>query len=228
MFDNIRPKVSIIDYGMGNLFSVQKACEYVGLEANVTFDQKDILKSDAVILPGVGAFGDAMSNLNKLGLVLALKDLARSGKPFFGICLGMQLLMSESEEFGSHQGLNIFPGRVVRFPERDLNGSKIKVPEVGWNEIRMADQVGAWDDSLLRGVASGEFMYFVHSFYVVPESKDAVLSVSTYEGIEYCSGISAGNVFACQYHPERSGQRGVHIYRNFAKMIKNGGRNNDE
>jgi imidazole glycerol-phosphate synthase subunit HisH len=208
--------VAIIDYGMGNLYSVQRACEHLGVEAAITGSADVLLSAEAAILPGVGAFGDAMGNLKERGLAGPIKEFIASGRPFMGICLGLQLLMSESEEFGVHEGLNIFAGKVVKFPA----GPGIKVPQVGWNKIKRAPAGAGWEASLLRGVREEEFMYFVHSFYVVPAGGEAVLSVSSYEGVNYCSSLQRGNVFACQFHPEKSAGRGLKIYQNFAGLIE--------
>lgn len=214
-------KVAIIDYGMGNLFSVQRACEHANMEALITSEKEEILSADAIILPGVGAFGDAMRNIRKLDLAGLLKDLAIGGKPFMGICLGMQLMMSESEEFGSNRGLDVFTGKVIKFPEKKLSSDRVKVPQVGWNKLKRGDI--PWENTLLSGIDEGEFMYFIHSFYVVPQSKDIILSITDYEGIKYCSSIVSGNIFACQFHPERSAEKGLDIYKKFAKKI--GGKN---
>ena len=207
-----KKRVAIVDYRMGNLFSVARACENVGLDMVITSDREVILKADAVILPGVGAFGDAMDNLKDLDLVEPLKDCVRAGKPFLGICLGFQLLMTESEEFGTHQGLDIFKGRVVKFPAG-------KVPQVGWNRVHSGRE-GGFEGTLLNGVSPGEYMYFVHSYYVAPESAEATLSVTTYEGVEYCSSLASGRVFACQFHPEKSAGPGLQVYKNFRSLIE--------
>lgn len=210
-----QPAVSIVEFGMGNLFSVKKACEYAGFEAKITAEKRSILESDAVILPGVGAFGDAMENLAKLDLLEPLKDYILSNRPFMGICLGMQLLMSESEEFGFHKGMGIFEGNVVKFA---LPGKRIKIPHVGWNIIRENNAVcpgAGWKDSYLDSLRKNVYMYFVHSFYVVPSSKNIVLSKTNYEGIEFCSSLQKGNIFACQFHPEKSAENGLQVYKNF-------------
>jgi glutamine amidotransferase len=211
----IEPKVIIIDYGMGNLFSVQLACRDAGLDAVISNKAEDIASAAAVILPGVGAFGDAMENLKKMDLVDAIKKFIGSGKPFLGICLGMQLLMTESEEFGLHQGLNVIEGRVKKLPT-----DKDKVPQVGWNQVAKPTGVD-WKNTLLDGVSEEEYMYFVHSFYCDPEDKKVVLSKTTYAGLEYCSSLQKGNVFACQFHPEKSAAKGLQIYRNLAALLSN-------
>lgn len=217
-----RLQVAVIDYGMGNLFSVERACEHAGLNAVITADKSIIMNSDGIILPGVGAFGDAMDSLEKKDLILPLKDFVKEGKPLMAICLGMQLLMSESEEFGHHKGLSIIEGSVVRFPAKNREGGKIKVPHVGWNRIFQpsSEDRTYWNESPLKNIMSGEFMYFVHSYYAVPSDKRAVLSTTTYEGTQFCSGIHRRNVFACQYHPEKSAAEGIKIYENWALAIK--------
>lgn len=218
-----KPKVAIVDYQMGNLFSVEHACAAVGLDARITTDPSEILAADAAILPGVGAFGAAMDNLRQLGLVEPLLDFIGTGRPFLGICLGLQLLFTESEEFGTHKGLGFIPGRVVRFPAKDPQDVPLRVPQIGWNKIAPpAARPGAWKGTALAGIAPGEYMYFVHSFYVAPEEPDAVLTVTRYEGLEYCSGIRKHNVLATQFHPEKSAEEGLRIYRSWAASINQG------
>lgn len=212
-----QPRVAIVDHGMGNLYSVKRACEYVGLAAEITSDARVVAAADGIILPGVGAFGDAMETLKQYDLVAPMKESIISGKPFLGVCLGMQLLMTESEEFGKHAGLDIFQGSVVQFPHINERGERIKVPQVGWNTI--ACPGAAWSTPLLAGVAPGSYMYFVHSFRAVPAADDIIATTSTYEGIAYVSGIAKGNVAAFQFHPEKSGTKGIQIYKNFARMI---------
>ena len=219
--DSDMPKVAIIDYGMGNLFSVKRACENVGLMPLITSAANELLSADAAILPGVGAFGDAMGYLAERDLVDAIKEFITSGKQFMGVCLGMQLLFSESEEFGLHRGLGVIQGRVVKFPGNNSSGEKIKVPQVCWNAInrRSTAEKDIWMNSPLVGVRNGDPMYFVHSFYVEPLESDRILSITDYEGIVYCSSIQQENVFACQFHPEKSGLEGIKIYRNWANKI---------
>lgn len=218
-----KPKVAIVDYGMGNLFSVRQACEHAGLDVGVTSARKEILSADAVILPGIGAFGDAMATLSRLDLVGVLRDVAASGKALVGVCLGLQLLMTESFEFGRHKGLGIIEGQVVPF-ENPLEGERrLKVPQVGWNSVHPPVGDGhedAWENSPLAEIRDGEFMYFVHSYIVQPEDKRVVLSVSRYGQIEFCSSIHSQNIFACQFHPERSGSEGLKIYHNLASHIE--------
>ena len=212
--------IVIIDYDAGNLFSVQHACRHVGLEPEISSDKTKILNAAGVILPGVGAYGAAMENLKRLGLVDVIKDYIATGSPFMGICLGMQLLFSESEEFGLHQGLDIIPGKVLRFPRQNKKGELIRVPQIGWNEISPNDQK-VWEKSYLKNIKSDEYMYFVHSYYCLPENKKDILSYTDYEGFKYCSSVLRGNIFASQFHPEKSGKEGIKIYQEFAKSVKN-------
>ena len=212
--------VCIIDYKMGNLFSVQRVCEHAGVHAIITNLASKVMEANGLILPGVGAFGDAMKNLKDLDLILSIKDFIASGRPFLGVCLGMQLLMSESEEFGHHQGLDVIKGSVVRFPQSQDNG-KMKVPQVGWNQIFPARGLSErfWANTPLRNLESGEYMYFVHSYYVKPQKEDGVLSKTNYAGVEYCSSFLYKNIFATQFHPERSAAAGIQIYKNWASAI---------
>lgn len=219
MYKLDNPYVAVVDYEMGNLFSVAHACEYVGLNAVITSDSTIILNADAVILPGVGAFGNAMENLRRLDLEFPLKDFIAAGKPFMGVCLGLQLLFSESEEFGLHKGFGIIEGSVVRFSAQTAVGEPIKVPHIGWNQIYKSSGKD-WGNSPLRNLNEGEFMYFVHSYYPEPLSKDVILSITEYEDVQFCSSISQKNVFACQFHPEKSAAAGLEIYKQWADLIK--------
>lgn len=217
-------QVAIVDYGLGNLYSVQRGCERVGLDAAITSSRSDVMAADAVILPGVGAFGDAMANLDQLDLVGPLRQFACTGKPLIGICLGLQLLMDQSEEFGSHRGLGIIAGQVVHFGAPREGDRTLKVPQVGWNRVYPpsasgADNAQSWSGSPMEGVPVGQPFYFVHSYYVKPASSDDVLTTSRYGDIEFCSAIRRGNVCAFQYHPERSGPWGIHVYQNLARHI---------
>lgn len=222
MAERVHPKVAIIDFHMGNMFSVQHACRHVGLDCFITSDRRELEGADAAILPGVGAFGGAMENLSCMDLISAIKDFITSGKPFLGICLGLQLLFDTSEEFGLHEGLSIIPGNVVKFRCGDSERTRIKVPHMGWNRIFKPEKNGSnlWDTSPLRGIRHGEYMYFVHSYYVVPSNDAVTVSVTDYEGIRYCSSVQYKNVFATQYHPEKSSVEGIRIYENWSKLIK--------
>ncbi len=205
--------IAIIDYGMGNLRSVQKAFERIGRSAVVTRDKKIINDADKIVLPGVGAFPDCMKNLADLGLIDPIIKSVEAGKPFLGICLGLQLLFTESEEFGTHKGLDIIKGRVIRFPEGlSSNGTKLKIPHMGWNEIRMKKKT-----PILDGIPEGSYLYFVHSYYVVPQDKDIIATTTDY-GVEFVSSIWKNNIFACQFHPEKSQQAGLKILVNFGSL----------
>jgi glutamine amidotransferase len=223
-------EVAIVDYGLGNLFSVKNACTYVGMHATVTASRKEILSSDGVILPGVGAFGDAIAALHRLNLIDTLREVVDSQHFLMGICLGMQLLMSESYEFGRHEGLGIIKGSVIKFDNPISTSGILKVPQVGWNRVfkkKVDDSLtgcqnldgDVWFNSPLRGLDDGEFMYFVHSFFTIPNDSSIIKSTSKYGNIEFCSSFSSKNIFATQFHPERSGLKGLQIYRNIAVLI---------
>lgn len=220
-----RAQVAIVDYGMGNLFSVRQACRSVGLEAVITADPQAVAAADGVILPGIGAFGDAMATLHRRGLVGVLRDVALSGKPFFGICLGMQMLMRESFEFGRHEGLGLVEGEVVRLQDARGQGRTLKVPQVGWNRVQASGggRPGAspesWRGTPLEGQHDGVYMYFVHSFYARPADSAAVVAETQYGPIAFCAALRRGSIFACQFHPERSGPQGLRVYARFAASI---------
>jgi glutamine amidotransferase len=196
--------IAIVDYGMGNLRSVQKAFEAMGHGAVVTRDRRVLSEASHLVLPGVGAFADCMRNLEEYGLIEPIRRGIESGKPFLGICLGLQLLFTESEEFGVHKGLDIVPGRVKRFPPTTL-----KVPHMGWNALTIRRTAPP-----LRDIDSGAHFYFVHSYYVEPADA-SVVSTTTEYGIPFVSSIWRDNVFACQFHPEKSQTVGLRIVRNF-------------
>ena len=209
--------IAIIDYGMGNLRSVQKGFEHTGHEAVVTSDAKTILDADKVVLPGVGAFSDCMKNLEQYGLIDAVRASISSGKPFLGICLGLQLLFTESEEFGTSKGLDIIKGRVIRFkgPAFDTPNSALgtlKVPHMGWNSISIKRRAPA-----LQDVPDNSHVYFVHSFHVVPDDKNVIATTTSY-GIEFVSSIWKDNIFAVQFHPEKSQTLGLSILKRFGEQ----------
>jgi imidazole glycerol-phosphate synthase subunit HisH len=212
--------VAIVDYGLCNLFSVKHACEHMGFRTAITSSPSEIRAADGVILPGVGAFENAMRFLRDNGLVDVIRDIVEEGKPLVGICLGMQLLMTESNEFGVHRGLDIVAGRVSSL---DSAASGVKVPHIGWNRIRKVhntEAADAWAGTPLAEVTDGEYMYFVHSYYVEPQERGSVMSVTEYGGVEFCSSLMRDNIFACQYHPERSGVQGLKMYQNIANFIR--------
>ena len=215
--ENIKKKVIIIDYQLGNLFSVKQACDTIGINAEISSDRADILNADALILPGVGAFIEAMNNLKRFELDTAIQEKVKSGTPIFGICLGQQLLFTESEEFGACKGLDLISGVIKRFPE-NFEERKIKVPHIAWNAIYKSKQ--DWETSALTELKNNDFMYFIHSYYVKPTNGDCILTKTNYDGVEFCSFILKNNIFATQFHPEKSANKGISIYKNWA-LINN-------
>jgi glutamine amidotransferase len=201
--------VAILDYGMGNLHSAEKGLQKVGVNAVITSDPGVVRAASGVVLPGVGAFRDCRANLLDSGLVQPMLEAVDEGRPFLGICLGMQLLMTVSEEFGRHEGLGLIPGKVVRFPEFE----KLWVPHMGWNRV-FSDGT----NPLLAGIPDGSFFYFVHSYYVVPQDEASVGGWTDY-GIRFCSAIASGKIFATQFHPEKSAPWGLNILDNFGRMV---------
>ena len=213
--DNNFKKVIIIDYQLGNLYSVKQACDTVGMNAKISSYPEELINAGALILPGVGAFIEAMSNLKKNGLDTAIQSKVRAGTPIFGICLGQQLLFSESEEFGAGKGLDLISGVIKRFPET-LEERKIKVPHIAWNTIFKFKQ--DWGNSPLRDLGDNEFMYFIHSYFVKPSDDSCVLTFTNYDGIEFCSSVLVNNIFSTQFHPEKSADKGISVYKNWALM----------
>ncbi|MFO1062624.1 MAG: imidazole glycerol phosphate synthase subunit HisH [Pirellulales bacterium] len=203
------PAVTIIDYQMGNLRSVQKALEYTGAEALVTDDPKAIASAERLILPGVGAFGDAIRELRSRDLESPIRDFLASGRPFLGICLGLQMLFESGDEGGFHEGLGVLPGRVERF---NLDAS-YKVPHMGWNSVE--NQIP--DHPLLAGVHPRAQFYFVHSFYVVPHDQSTVWLTCDY-GVSFTAAVSKGNIHAVQFHPEKSQKEGLKLLENFSRL----------
>ncbi|MCU0962612.1 MAG: imidazole glycerol phosphate synthase subunit HisH [Pirellulaceae bacterium] len=200
--------IVIVDYGMGNLRSVQKACERVGASAQISRDPERLLQADQVILPGVGAFPDAMAELQRCGLVDPLRACIDRGTPFLGICLGLQLLFEVSTEGGTSHGLGVIPGSVVRF---DLPRA-YKVPHMGWNQVQVRRRA-----PILAGIEDGEYFYFVHSYYVAPHD-EAVVALETDYGGPFCSMVWRDNVFATQFHPEKSQRAGLRLLEAFARL----------
>ena len=199
--------IAIVNYGMGNLRSVQKAFEHIGAKAAIVHRPEEIDNADRVVLPGVGAFGDAMDNLKTAGLIAPIVKAITEGRPFLGICLGLQLMFAESEEMGQHKGLDILPGGVRRFPKGQ------RVPQIGWNKVRIQRET-----ALLDGVPDGSYFYFVHSFYVASKRDDDVIGTTDY-GIDYASIAGSGRAFGVQFHPEKSQDAGLKILKNFAEHV---------
>ncbi len=203
--------IAIIDYGMGNLRSVQKGFERVGAEALVTDDPRNLFEADKIVLPGVGAFRDCMRNLEQAGFVEPILRVIAEGRPFLGICVGMQLLFSDSAEFGLYPGLNVIPGHVLRFPEGLREGDEmLKVPHMGWNQLDIKRRPPAFAE-----IDKGTNVYFVHSYYVKPDD-EGVIATTTGYGMEFCSAIWKDNIVATQFHPEKSQHAGLSILKNFA------------
>lgn len=213
----MKKKVSIIDYGLGNLFSVKQACETVGLDALITASPEDILTSDMLILPGVGAYSIAMENLEKAQLIPALKAFVATGKPFVGICLGMQLMLTESVEFGQHKGLNLIPGRTKKFEAKSIDNESFAVPQIQWNQLNKSKNVDK--NHFFNFLNDGDYMYFVHSYYCIPEVKSTIVTTTSYAGEEYPSIIQYKNCIGIQFHPEKSGLNGINIYEKLKQLI---------
>ena len=204
--------VAIIDISLNNLNSVRAACEYYKIKTILTDEPKEILKSDAIILPGVGSYGVAMKNLKKKGTDQAIKEFYKTGKNIFGICLGMQLLFEKSDEFGKNKGLSLIKGKVIKFNKKN---NIQYIPYVGWNEIRLTNN----KSKILNSKLNSKFMYFVHSFYCNPSSNKIVTARTKYGDLNYCSAISFENIEAFQFHPEKSGKNGLEIYSKIKKSI---------
>ena len=209
--------IAIIDYEVGNLRSIFSAFEKVGATPKLTRDRQEILDADGVVLPGVGAYSYGMDKLKEHGLVTLVKDFAATGKPVLGICLGMQLLLSASEEFGRTEGLGLIPGSVKQLNLLDPEVQKL--PHVSWNEIQVPNGM-SWDGTILEGIVSEEDMYFVHSFMAVPEDESHVLSLTSYSDSRFCSSVKNGNVYGCQFHPEKSAEEGLKIISNFIRICE--------
>lgn len=200
--------IAVIDYGVGNVFNVLKACRYVGADVQLTADPASIQKADGIILPGVGAFRSAMDRLNQQQLVPLIKDTVKRGTPFLGICLGMQMLFASSTEFGVTPGLGLIPGQVIRLPQQ----ADLQVPQVGWNQNRLQQ-----DDSIFRDI-DGCYTYFVHSYYAECPAKYVVASVDY--GVQVPAIVQRGNVYGMQFHPEKSGKVGLNLLKAFMKEVQ--------
>ena len=197
--------IAIIDYDAGNVKSVEKALQALNQDVIITKDKETLLKADKVILPGVGAFGDAMEKLHAYGLVDVIYELIEMKKPFLGICLGLQLMFDESEESPGVKGLGILKGKIVRFPQSDL-----KVPQIGWNSLEFPKE-----SVLFKGIKSGEYVYFVHSYYL--KAEEDIVAATTEYGVTVHAAVEKDNVFACQFHPEKSSEVGLRILKNFVE-----------
>ncbi len=210
-------RIAIIDYDLGNVRSILNAFQNAHAEIILTRDANEIMTADGIVLPGVGAFGHGMEKLSHHGLIDIIKDFAATGKPLLGICLGMQMLMDESEEFDGAKGLGLITGKVVKITPQDQDYPKL--PHISWNEI-IEPFEEFWKDSILDGLTSGQDMYFVHSYVVAPENSKHILSKSNYSNFEFCSAIKNGNIYGCQFHPEKSATEGLKIIHNFSRICK--------
>jgi glutamine amidotransferase len=211
----MKDMITIVDYGMGNLRSVHKAVERVGYDAQVTADPEEVLNASKIILPGVGAFRDCMRNLEEFRLLEPVVKSIETGKPFLGICLGLQLLFEESDEFGLHKGMGILPGRVTRFPE-DIQDPETNqpypIPHMGWNTIKIKKEI-----PLFAGIENNSFFYFVHSYYALPQDPTDIAATTPY-GIEFACAVQRDNIYAVQFHPEKSQEVGLRLLRNFGEL----------
>ena len=209
-------KIAIIDYGIGNVRSIMNAFDNQGADVFLTNSKDEILKSDGLVLPGVGTFSHGMNNLECYDLVDVIKKYVVLDKPFMGICLGMQLLFEESEEFGQTSGLGLISGKVVKLPTKDDDNEKL--PHVSWNELNVKS--AQWTNTILENIEEGSDMYFVHSFVAQPKDSDNVLSITEYSNHNFCSSVNKGNIYGCQFHPEKSGKTGLKVIKNFIRICE--------
>lgn len=208
-------KVTIIDYGVGNLLSVQRGLEKCGASVLISSDPKVILGSERVVFPGVGAFPDGMGALKTLNLISVIKEFAQTERPLLAICLGMELLFDESTEFSLTSGLELISGRVIPVPSSTPKGEKLKIPHIGWAELETTDTHPNWDLTILSEVKPGESAYFVHSFMAVPKYEENLVSTVSYGGNKLAAVVKKNNVTGCQFHPEKSGEVGLRILKRF-------------
>jgi len=208
-----KPSVTVVDYGRGNLLSVARAFERVGAEVTVTDDAEAIAAAVRLVIPGVGAFADAMGELSRRNLIDPLKAYAETGRPMLGVCVGMQILFDSGEEFGEFAGLGLMPGRVT--PIAGRSSMRLKIPHIGWNRLLPANE---WDHTILAGLGDDPYCYFVHSFAAVPESDDVLLSQMAYGDLCLTAAVRRENIWGCQFHPEKSGETGLKIISNFLEL----------
>ncbi|MFH1304181.1 MAG: imidazole glycerol phosphate synthase subunit HisH [Planctomycetota bacterium] len=207
-------KVVIIDYGAGNLLNVVRAFEHCDAEVSIAESANAILGAERLVLPGVGAFSDSMRELKNREMIEPILAYAASGKPLLGICLGMQLLLDSSEEFGNWDGLGLIPGNVVGIPETGIDGAPHKIPHIGWNELT-SGKCESWGKTVLDSIPEGSTVYFVHSFMAVPTNDQHRLADCDYDGRQVCAAVQRENIIGCQFHPEKSGPVGLQIIQNF-------------
>ncbi len=202
--------ITVVDYGMGNLRSVAKALEKVGFNVKVSSDPQDIKDAKGIVVPGVGAFGDAIHNLDRFGLLDEVVKAVKEGKPYLGICLGLQILFEYGYEFGEHEGLGLLKGKVIRFENKE----GYKVPHMGWNQVWIKQKEGLFSD-----IKEGEYFYFVHSFYAVPSEEKDIASITDYS-VNFCSAVQKDNIWAVQFHPEKSQKAGLKLLENFKTFVE--------
>lgn len=210
-----QPEVVVIDYGVGNLLSVRRALEHCGGSVQVTSDPKLILAATKVVLPGVGAFGKGMEEMGRRGLDVVVREVATNGVPLLGICLGMQMLFDESDEFGVTAGLGLISGRIIAVPSTSSDGHPQKIPHIGWNSLVLPRGCKSWQHSLMHDIKQGVAVYFVHSFMASPSSPEDRIADCLYGDVRVSAVIGRNNVFGCQFHPEKSGDVGLQVLKNF-------------
>jgi glutamine amidotransferase len=206
--------VTVVDYGIGNLLSVTRAFAALGADVNLTNDHAAIAAADRLVLPGVGAFGDGIHGLRQRNLIEPLTGFAAKGRPFLGICLGMQLMLDTGEEFGEHTGLGLVAGRVIKIPSTGTNGQPHKIPHIGWNTLRPGGR-NSWDGTILQGLPEQSSCYFVHSFMARTDVAGESLAECDYNGREITAVLAKDHIYGCQFHPEKSGRIGLRILQNF-------------
>jgi glutamine amidotransferase len=209
--------IVIVDYGHGNLYSIYQACIFLGYRPLISDKPDDILNADSLILPGVGAFSIAMSELNKKHLIEPINQFLKRGNYMMGVCLGMQLLFESSVEFGLHVGLGFIKGGVKKIPAV-MNGDKNRVPHIGWNSVYLDQHDTVWQNTPLQEIGTEDQFYFIHSYFADPVHAENILSYTNYNGLQYCSAVRKDNVFGFQFHPEKSAEKGLSIYNNFLKL----------
>jgi glutamine amidotransferase len=212
---NILNQVVVIDYGAGNLLSIQRGLEQCGAEVILTADPMKILAASKIVLPGVGAFASAMQALSDLGLVDILSEIIKRKTPLLGVCLGMQLLLEESDEFGKTRGLGFIPGRVIALPRQTISGEEQKIPHIGWNALHKSNSILDWKNTLLENNTPGDAAYFIHSFMAVPNNNNHRIADCMYGGHKIAAMIGKDNIIGCQFHPEKSGEVGLKILSKF-------------
>ena len=212
------PRVTVIDYGVGNLLSVQRGLEQCGAHVTLTSDAEQILSASRIVLPGVGAFQNGMQALEQLGLIEVMQEIANRKIPLLGICLGMQLLLTESEEFGLTKGLGLIPGRVIPVPTHTLNGETQKIPHIGWSSLQYSNVEKKWDGSVLHDNQPGSAVYFVHSFMAIPDLGEHRVADCIYGGHRVPAVIARNQISGCQFHPEKSGEVGLKVLRRFISL----------